>query len=126
MMWYALAGALFGLIGGMGMGGGIILIPALTLLLGEHQHAAQGMNLLAFLPMSAAALVTHYKNRRLDFRGALPLGLGGLGGALLGAWLAGLLQETLLKKLFGGFLILLGVYRGIRALRGWLRKRKQG
>lgn len=41
-----------GLLGGMGMGGGTILIPALTIFLGVEQHAAQAANLIAFLPMA--------------------------------------------------------------------------
>ena len=45
----ALVGAAFGVIGGMGMGGGIVLIPALVLM-GAEQHTAQALCLLAFLP----------------------------------------------------------------------------
>ena len=51
-MWRLIAGAIFGIIGGMGMGGGVILIPILTWFLGATQQEAQGMNLLCFLPMS--------------------------------------------------------------------------
>ena len=111
MIPYIIAGILFGIIGGMGMGGGIILIPLLTLLLGENQHTAQALNLAAFLPMSAAALFLHIRSRRVDLRYALTMALFGAAGALAGSALANILDETLLKKCFGGFLILLGTLR---------------
>ena len=44
-----------GVISGMGMGGGTLLIPALTLLMGIPQRQAQGVNMLSFLPAAAAA-----------------------------------------------------------------------
>ena len=49
-----------GLLGGMGMGGGTALIPLLTLI-GVDQAAAQGVNLVSFLPMAALALTVHAK-----------------------------------------------------------------
>lgn len=123
-MWYGIAGFAFGMIGGMGMGGGIILIPVLTLLLGVPQHSAQGLNLVAFLPMAIFALIAHIKQKRVDFKLALILCLGGLAGALLGAYIVTLIDGALLKKLFGGFLLLLGVWRGYRIIRDWINKRK--
>lgn len=116
-MGFAAAGFLFGLIGGMGMGGGVVLIPVLTLLFGAGQQAAQGMNLLAFLPMSGFALLAHARAGRVRARCALPLAAAGLVGALLGAFLAALAAAGLLRRLFGGALIALGLYRGALALR---------
>ncbi len=110
-MWYALAGILFGLVGGMGMGGGIVLIPALTLLLGQTQHAAQGMNLLAFLPMAIVALILHFKHGRVEKRVCFFMCLGGAAGAVLGALCATSLDGEILRRIFGGFLVLLGGYR---------------
>lgn len=112
-MWYAIAGAAFGVIGGMGMGGGIILIPVLTLLLGESQHSAQGLNLLAFLPMSVFALIAHIRQKRVNFKMALYLCISGAAGAVAGALLVGIVDGELLRKLFGGFLILLGLIRAV-------------
>ena len=56
---YLLAGFFSGMLGGMGMGGGTILIPALTILFGVEQHIAQATNLIAFLPMAAFSLRVH-------------------------------------------------------------------
>ena len=53
------AGVLAGLLGGMGMGGGTVLIPVLTIFLGVSQHVAQATNVIAFLPMAALALAVH-------------------------------------------------------------------
>ena len=61
-----------GLLGGMGMGGGTVLIPALTLFAGTEQHIAQAANLIAFLPMSLISLKIHSGNGLLRTRGTLP------------------------------------------------------
>ena len=63
-MWYILLifGFIAGIIGGMGMGGGTLLIPLLTLFSAISQIIAQGYNLIAFLPMSLIAILIHYKN----------------------------------------------------------------
>ncbi len=67
---YVLFGLLGGLIGGMGMGGGTILIPLLTLFLNIPQLQAQTINLISFIPMAIVTLVIHIKNKLVDF-GAL-------------------------------------------------------
>ena len=56
---YLAAGFFAGLLGGMGMGGGTVLIPVLTIFLGVEQHVAQATNLIAFLPMAAFSLKVH-------------------------------------------------------------------
>ena len=61
-------GLLGGVIGGMGMGGGTLLIPLLTIFAGMEQHAAQALNLIAFVPMSVVALGIHIKNKLVDFK----------------------------------------------------------
>ena len=50
------------MLGGMGMGGGTVLIPALTVILGVEQHVAQATNLIAFLPMALFTLKIHKEN----------------------------------------------------------------
>lgn len=105
MLFYILAGLIFGLIGSMGLGGGVILIPILTLLFSFPQHAAQAANLITYLPMAAFALFLHGKNGQLRLKRILfmlPFGL--LGGAL-GAYLAAITEADFLRKIFGGFLI---------------------
>ena len=123
-MWFLISGILFGIIAGMGMGGGIILIPVLTILLGVDQQGAQGLNLLCFLPMAGFALFSHIKNKRVDFSWAIALGIGVLAGSLVGAYLAGLMKNEILGKIFGGLLILLGGWRAFEQIRKAIQKKK--
>ena len=105
MMWgVAAIGFFSGIISGMGIGGGTILIPALLFLTEVNQQQAQGVNLIYFIPTAVVALITHRKNGT-----AKPLALLGLAGAAAGAFLAVSLESEILKKLFGGFLLLMGL-----------------
>ena len=76
-IWYIITGLCAGIVAGMGMGGGTLLIPVLTLALGLEQHAAQGVNVIAFLPAAVAALVVHAKAGRLQLRACVPIILAG-------------------------------------------------
>ena len=104
-----LAGLLCGVLSGFGIGGGTLLVLYMTLWGGVEQRAAQGINLLFFLPTAACALLLHCKNRLVDWRAAIPAALGGSAAAAAAAWLAGRMETGLLGKLFGGFLILVGL-----------------
>ena len=109
MMWVALAGFCSGIISGMGIGGGTILIPALLFLTDISQQQAQGVNLMYFIPTAIAALITHQKKGNLEWKTAKPLAVLGLLGAAAGAFLAVSLESELLRKIFGGFLFLMGL-----------------
>ncbi len=107
-----------GVLGGMGMGGGTLLIPLLTLVLGLPQAAAQGVNLLSFLPMSLLALSVHAKNGLLAKEGLWQFVLPALLFSALGAGVAVVLPAKLLGKGFGLFLILLSAVPLSSAFRG--------
>ena len=92
-----LCGFAGGLLGGMGMGGGTALIPLLTLF-GVGQAAAQGVNLLSFLPMAARALAVHAKAGLLRGRGLFPLVLPALRFSALGSLRAAYLPADALEK----------------------------
>ena len=109
MMWVALAGFCAGIISGMGIGGGTILIPALLFLTDITQQQAQGINLVYFIPTAVTALITHQKKGNLDWKTAKPLALYGFIGAAAGAFLAVSMESELLRKIFGGFLFLMGL-----------------
>lgn len=98
-----------GIISGMGIGGGTILIPALIFIEGLNQHQAQGVNLIYFIPTAMIALITHSKNKNIETKIVLPIVLTGLLGAAAGALIAVRLDASLLKKLFGGFLLIMGL-----------------
>ena len=104
---FVIAGIVSGVIAGMGMGGGTLLIPALTLLLGVAQRGAQGVNMLSFLPAAVIALAIHRKGGRLEVKKSLPAIIAGIAGAVLGSLAAGYIQEGTLKRVFGIFLMVM-------------------
>ncbi len=125
MILFALLGVLFGVVGGMGLGGGIVLIPALTLFMGMTQHEAQGMTLFAYLPMAAAALVSHFKQKNVNLKPALFLTVFGVVGGVGGYWLASGIEEKPLRTVFSIFLIIIALLRLWRGEIGpRLKKRK--
>ena len=104
-----LVGAATGVLSGFGVGGGTLLLVYMTTLAGLDQHLAQGINLLYFLPTAVCALIFHIKNRLIRWNIVLPAAIAGAATAVLTAWLAMRLDTGLLRKLFGGFLLLVGV-----------------
>lgn len=104
-----LAGALTGILSGFGLGGGTLLLIYMTAFAALPQTLAQGINLLYFIPAAAAALPFHAKNRCLDKSVILPAAAAGLAAAGLAAWIATSLDVHLLRKLFGSFLLCIGL-----------------
>ena len=104
-----LAGFFSGMLGGMGMGGGTILIPVLTIFLGVEQHAAQAANLIAFIPMALFSLKMHKERGLLKTEGVTGIVIPALITSVTTAFLTSLLPGEILGKLFGLFLILLGI-----------------
>lgn len=104
-----LAGTATGVLSGFGVGGGTLLLLYLTAFAGVEQHLAQGINLVYFLPAASAALPTHIKNGYVDRSAALPAILAGLVTAGLCAWAASGLDTGLLRRCFGGFLLVIGL-----------------
>jgi uncharacterized membrane protein YfcA len=109
-----LIGLAAGIISGMGIGGGAILIPALIIFVNPEQHVAQSVNLLFFIPTAIIALIIHIKNKKIDFKLALPIIIFGAIGAYLGSKLAISLPGVQLKKWFGLFLLAMGIYEFVR------------
>ena len=102
-------GAATGVLSGFGVGGGTLLLVYMTAFAGLDQHLAQGINLLYFLPAGLMALPAHVKNGYIETPVLLPAIGAGLACAALAAWLATSLDVELLRKCFGGFLIVVGV-----------------
>ncbi len=106
---FLLAGFFSGVLGGMGMGGGTVLIPALTVIFGVEQHIAQATNLIAFLPMAAFTLKVHKDNGLLKTQGLGWIVVPALLTSVAAGFVAALLPSVVLKKLFGAFLVGLSV-----------------
>lgn len=109
MLTSILAGIACGVLSGYGIGGGSLLMVYLTALLTMEQKSAQAINLLYFLPTAACALIFHVKNKMIDWKVVLPAAICGSLFAALGAFISAGLEMGLLRKLFGGFLILVGL-----------------
>jgi len=99
-----------GILSGLAIGGGTLLVPALIYLIGTEQHIAQGVSLAAFIPTAIVAVITHYYQGNVKLKLAFYLAAGSLIGAFLGSLLASSLDAQTLKKIFGFFLIGMGIY----------------
>src|SRR5215467_10389219 len=107
------AGILLGL---LGIGGGIVLVPAMVHVLHMDQHLAQGTSLFILLPpIGLGALQQYWKAGQVDLRAGVLCAIG----MILGAWVGGLIavpmSTPLLKGLFGGYLMLSAVLLWMKA-----------
>ena len=109
-MIYTIIGFFAGIIGGMGMGGGTILIPALIMFAKVDPKIAQSINLLSSIPMAIFALIIHIKNKNVILKLVIPIALFGILGSIVGAFLAYYLSSEILKKAFGIFLFVVGCF----------------
>jgi uncharacterized membrane protein YfcA len=106
------AGILSGLVG---VGGGIIIVPALVFFLGFSQHEAQGTSLgLLLLPVGILAVMNYYKQGHIDVRIVLIMSAAFVAGGFLGSKMALIIPQDMLKKIFAIVLL----YTAIRML-GW-------
>lgn len=104
-----LVGVLTGILSGFGVGGGSLLLIYLTAFAGIAQQKAQGINLLYFLPAALAALPSHVKNNFVDKETVIPAVIAGLVCSALAASLSNSLDMSVLRKLFGVFLLFIGL-----------------
>ncbi len=102
----------------LGIGGGILYVPALVSLLGFAQHRAQGTSLAVIIPTTLVAAVVHAREGRVVWPVAIPLGIGGIVGGFLGARTALALSAPLLRRLFAVILV-------VAALRMLARTRRR-
>lgn len=106
-----------GILSGCGVGGGTLLVLYLTWAVGMEQYQAGGINLMYFLTCAPPALISHTRKGLVEWQGVLWCVVAGIPAALVGAAVAGGLEMGLLRRLFGGLLLYVGVQE--------LRKSKQ-
>jgi uncharacterized membrane protein YfcA len=101
-----------GVVGGMfGIGGGLIIVPALVLGFGFDQKSATGTSLLAqLLPVAVLAVREFWRRGQVDIPSGLGIAGGLFFGTLIGAILTGLIPPQPMKRAYGGFLVLVGIY----------------
>jgi uncharacterized protein len=106
-----LIGAAAGVLAGMfGIGGGLIIVPALVILFGFKQHAAVGTSLGALLlPVGAIGAWVYWRNGNVNLRYSALLAAGLLVGAFLGAKLVEPVSDLALRRMFGVFLLVVSV-----------------
>ena len=117
---YILFGALGGLIGGMGMGGGTILIPLLTLFLNVPQLQAQTINLISFIPMAIVSLIIHIKNKLVDFKALFKVLPFALGFSVLSSFFALQTDSNNLRTIFGVFMLVIGSVFMIKTIKKYV------
>lgn len=100
-----------GVLSGMfGVGGGIIIVPALVFLLGMTQHAAQGTSIgLMLLPIGALAAWSYYKSGNLNIGYGLIIALSFVIGGYLGSKFSLGVSELVLKRSFGVLMLIIAV-----------------
>jgi uncharacterized membrane protein YfcA len=108
---YIILGLVAGVLSGLiGIGGGIIIIPALVFLFGFSQHQAQGTTLALMVPpIGILAALTYYNQGYVNLKTAAFVCLGFVVGGWLGAKLATSLSNDLLERLFGLALLIVAV-----------------
>lgn len=104
---YLAIGALGGILAGLfGIGGGLVIVPALVLVLGMTQKAATGTSLSALLlPVGLLGVLTYWRAGHVDVRVSLWIALGLFLGTYGGALLAEALPATMLKRAFAVLLV---------------------
>ncbi|MGB5981169.1 MAG: sulfite exporter TauE/SafE family protein [Nonlabens sp.] len=105
-------GLLAGILSGsVGVGGGVIMVPLAIYFLGYSQHQAQGMSLAVLaVPVTFIAAFTYHKNgHTLDWRYALIIASVFVVGGLLGSKIVIIINQQLMKKIFGVILIIVAV-----------------
>lgn len=106
-----------GFLASLGVGGGMILLVYLTLFENVSQIEAQGINLVFFLPIATLAVIIHFKNGLIKLKPLLRAIAAGTVSALIGAAAAEFIGSDILRRLYGIFLIILGI-RTFSAFRG--------
>ena len=101
--------AILGFLAGLGVGGGSLLMIWLTVVAGLNYTDARTINLLFFLPSAAIATVYHHKQGSVEIKKILPAILCGCITAALFSWLGNRIDTELLKKFFGGLLLITGL-----------------
>ncbi len=120
----SIAGIFSGVLGGMGMGGGTLLIPLLTLFFGFNQRLAQGINLISFSVMAIFVLIIHIKNKLVDVKVAIGFFLLALVTTILGAVLANIIKAHYLRILYGSLLIIIAIFEAVMEIKRVFGKTK--
>jgi len=118
----AVVGVFTGVMAGLlGVGGGIIVVPALMFLFGASDLVAKGTSLLMMIPTAISGTLGNVRRRNVDLMAAVLIGGAACTTTAVGAWVATLLEPWLANILFAGFMTFIAVQLAIRAVRAGRR-----
>ena len=106
-----IASFISGTLGAMGLGGGSVLIIYLTVFAGLEQLNAQGINLIFFIPIALCAVAIYAFQKQIKYKTIFPFILGGMPASFLGGYVAQLIKTNLLSKIFGGVILVFGLWQ---------------
>lgn len=111
-------GILTGVVAGLiGVGGGVIVVPALMVIFGTSDLVAKGTSLLMMVPTAVSGTIGNLRHRNADLVGAVIIGICACTTTALGAWLAGLIDPTTSNILFAAYIVAIAVQMGVTAIR---------
>ena len=114
-----LLGVITGIVAGLiGVGGGIIVVPALVVLFGTSDLVAKGTSLLMMIPTAVSGTIGNLRRGNVDLVAAATIGLAACTTTALGAWIATLVDPFVGNVLFAIFLVFIAVQMAVRAVRG--------
>jgi len=128
--WTGLGLAALGIVTGvlsglLGVGGGVIVVPALLLLFGTSDLVAKGTSLLMMIPTAISGTVGNLRRKNVDIAAALCVGLAACTTTAVGAWIATLIDPFVGNILFAAFLVVIAVQMALKAIRVQRRLRDQ-
>lgn len=93
----------------LGVGGGVVFVPALVILFSFDQHVAQGTSLAVIVPIAIVGAFVHARANRVVWRYAVPLGIAGVFGGVIGGGIALALDDIVLRRMFAAMLVVTAV-----------------
>ena len=124
-VWFLLIALISGVLAGMGMGGGTLLIPALTILMGVEQEVAQSTNLLVFVPCAIVCIIIYAKSSLINFKKSWIIVVASVVVSVIAALIAVKIESKILKIIFGSFIALLGLVQLIVYIIKKCKEKKQ-
>jgi len=111
IVYLIIIGLIAGFMGGLvGIGGGVIIVPALVLVLGLSQHLSQGISLaMMIFPVGIMGVINYYKKGYVDFKYAGLIAVGFFVGSYLGSKFSLSLPQETVRKIFAVVMILLAI-----------------
>jgi len=102
IIYYLAVGLMAGLLSGLlGIGGGVIIVPALVLLLGFAMKTAIGTSLAIIIPTALAGAILHFREGNLHLAAIVYMSIAAVAGSRLGVYLTTIMSDLTLRKVFG-------------------------